>query len=370
MSYLKVVAACAALFSLAVLVLGLTVKAAYSTPQFCSEQVFSESFTVPANATAYRSLTLNQQGTYHIIVNTPADHTILSGFLSEASFTKWQLGQFNVSWDRNFDLSGNSKNYYTQVNGGESPVCRNVVFWNTETCSKQVTLLVNCEDYGINSSGVNTANALLAAGAAGLGGVALFFAFKNRDNVKVTRKKVLVLTGSLLMLVLGGFLVITYSSPVEDQTGISQGTVKVSANDYYPLTCLVNRDGTYFLQVDVDPGVIQIFSNSDNSTMRHWSNGTEYDVRVLTSPVCNGSSCLTGYSVSGVFPYTEYYILSNNDSFSKNVTYQFSYQCIYNNYAALITGAAFSLSGLIAVILMLFKGKLEAFNKALEESDD
>ncbi len=347
-------------------------------PSLHHEQVYSETFTMQANTTEHKSITLNQQDSYVTIVNTPSDYTILSAALSETDFMKWQRGQFNVSWDGNFyggsmyGLSGNSKTYYAGLTEQQPSQNQTMVFWNPDSYSKQVNLLVYNESYEIDTAGLINANLLLAASTAGLVGIGLFFTVKNRKSIKFIKlscKKALMLACCILTIILGSFLAQTYSIPVQAQTINNQGTVNVPANGYYPLCLVISQSGEYRVQFNVDKGTIQAFHSGDGTVIGHWSNGTEYDIRDEYYPNFNGSSGITAGSYSIESPYTTYYILSNTDNYSKNVTYQVTYNWIYNNYIAMIVGITLVIFGSIMFILTLLKGKLKDFDKALENQE-
>ncbi len=379
MSHGKVFAVVSVLIALGALLSGLMIRTAYSTPQFHYEKVSSESFTMPANTTAYKSVSLNQQDSYEIIVNTPEDYTILSSSLGQNDLEKWQNGQFNVSWEGNFGghsrygLSGNCKTYYAELTGDQALAVQNLVFWNPDSFSKQVSLLVYRQGYEIDYASLNMGNMLLAGGSAGLTGVAMFFAVKNKSSIQITPKKALILIVSMLLVASGIYIANAYSGPVEGQSIVNQGAVSVPAHGCYPLACVINQAGTYIIQLDVDRGTIQSFYSGNNSTIGYWSNGTQFDIRDEYMPSFNGSSGMSGsYAIDGeanVFPYTQYHILSNVDDYSKNVTYQTTIHWTYNNYFAMMTGIAMLVFGVIAFVLTLLKGKLKDFNKALEKSE-
>jgi hypothetical protein len=378
MSHVKLIALFAVLIALALLILGLTMRAASLSPWVHHEQVSSETFTMNPNSTAYKSISLNQQGNYQIIVNTPSDYTILSAVVTEDSFEKWQKGQYNALWDGNlyggntFGLSGNCKSYFAGFIDGQSLLDQTLLFWNPELYSKQVNLLVYDETFRVDQAGLSNANLLLAAGAVLLGLVAAFFVTKTRRSIKVARKKVLALLFSLLMLAGGLFLANTYYNPVEAQNVIDYGTVNIPANGYYSLGYVISQGGDYLVQFNVDRGTIQAFHSSDGSVISNWGNGTEFDIRSQYYPSFNDSSGITGMTVmgeGGSFPYTVYYVLSNVDVYSKNVTYEITYHWTYNNYVAMMAGIALTIFGSLVFVLILLKGKLKEFNKALENQE-
>jgi hypothetical protein len=376
MFHVKLVAVFAVLIALALLISGSSMQSASLSPWFSYRQLSSETFVMDANTTAYRNIDLPPQGSYRIVVNTPSNYTILSTAVTEDSFAKWQKGQFNASWDGNlyggnmYGLSGNSKSYFAGSIEGQSLLNQTLLFWNPDLYSKQVNLVVYSETFEVDQAVLNFSNLLLVAGAVMLGLVVTFIVVKNRGSIKVTRKKALALLFSLLMLAGGLFLVDTYHNPVEVQNIIDHGIVNVPANGYYPLGYTVSQDGNYIVQFNVDRGTIQAFHSGDGSVIGYWGNGTEFDIRSEYYPSFNGSSGITGgsyYSIEN--PYKTYYILSNTDNFSKNVTYEITFHWTYNNYVVMMAGIAFAIFGGLAFILTLLKGKLKDFNKALENQE-
>ncbi|MGD6933507.1 MAG: hypothetical protein ACQCN5_04800 [Candidatus Bathyarchaeia archaeon] len=375
MSHVKLVAIFAVLIALALLISGLTIRNAGSSPWFAYRQLSSETFFMDTNTTAYQNIDLPSQGSYRIVVNTPSNYTILSASVPEDSFLKWQKGQFNVSWDGNlydgnmYGLSGNSKSYFAGTIEGHSLLNQTLLFWNPDLYSKQVNLIVYSETFKADQADLNNSNMLLASGTVLIASVAAFFVIKNRHSIKVTRKKGLALLVSLLMLAGGLFLADTYNKPVEAQNLIDQGTVNVPANGYYPLGYIVSQDGNYMVQFNVDRGAIQAFHSSDGSVIGYWGNGTAYDIRSQYYPSFNGSSGITGSYYLIENPYKTYYILSNTDNYSKNVTYEITYNWTYNNYVAMMAGIAITIFGCITFVLTLLKGKLKNFNKALDNQE-
>lgn len=376
MSHVKLVVVFAVLIALALLISGLTMRAASLSPWFNYRQVSSETFFMAANTTTYRNIDLPSQGNYRIVVNTPTNYTILSASVTEDSFVKWQKGQFNASWDGNlyggnmYGLSGNSKSYFAGSIEGQSLLNQTLLFWNPDLYSKQVNLVVYCETFEVDQTALSISCLILAAGAVMLGSVTVYTAVKNRCRIKVTRKKALSLLFSMLMLAGGLFLANTYNKPVEAQNLIDQGTVNVPANGYYPLGYTISQDGNYIIQFNVDRGAIQAFYSVDGSVIGYFSNGTEFDIRSEYYPSFNGSSGITGGSCSSIQnPYKAYYILSNADNYSKNVTYEITYQWTYNNYVGMVAGIALAIFGGLTFVLTLFEGKLRDFNKALDNQE-
>jgi hypothetical protein len=377
MSRVKVLAVFAVLIALVVLLSGLTIKGIYSSPLNWQERVFSETFTMQANTTTHRSLTLNQSGTYSIIVNTPNDYTVLSASVSEDSLQKWQNGQFNASWDGNmygdgswYGLSGNCKSYSAEVKDNQTIGTENVAFWNPEMFSKQVTLLAYRQWHEMDNASLNMGNLFTATGAAGLIGITAFFVIKNRAQVRFTRKMLFVLLVSLLMVASGVFLADTFSRPVEAQTVLAEGTINVPTDGYPAIVYSRSASGIYLFHIKTDKGTIRAFHRSENSTKTTWMNGTELDIRDIPDyQNFEGSSGDFGYSGYLEKPDSEYLLLSNEDSFSKNVSYKVSFRWTYDNYFAMMAGIALGIFGAIAFVLTLLKHKLRDFNRALETQE-
>jgi len=377
MSRVKALATVAVLTALVVLFSGLTLKEAYSSPTAMQELVFSETFTMPANTTAYRSLTLNQSGdTYNIVVNTPNDYTVLSALVSEDSLQKWQKGQFNVSWDGNlyggnwYGLSGNCKSYYVGLTDKQTTMVENVVFWNPEAFSKQVNLVAYREWYAIDNVSLNMGNLLTATGASVLIGFAAFFVVKNRAQIKLSRKMSFALLASLVMLASGMLLADAFSRPVEAQTVLAEGTVNVPAYNYQAIVYQRSTSGDYLFHVETDKGNIQAFLRRENSTKTTWMNGTELDIRDLPDyHNFDGSDGDFAYSGYMDRPDSEYLLFSNSDSFDKNISYQVFFRWTYHNYFAMMAGIALTIAGAITFCLTLLKNRFRDFNQALENQN-
>ncbi len=348
----------------------------YTGQETRRETLTNQSVVVPPNEYGQIHLQLDKSDANLGLSMRITNGTIREVSVNDELYQAWLNGSYSLNWYEmpNPAQQHNSNDYEeSYIVGSGFPSSIHYIFWNPDSpSSKQVTITAYIEH---KEAVYNTANLMIGAlftalGATGLGGAGLFFAFKNRDKIKVTRRQVLVLVGLLLMIVLGGFLAVTYSCPVEAQRIVSQGTVTVPANDYYPLPYFVNNDGDYLFQFDVDKGVVQIYHSSGDSPIDRWSNGTEFDVRTHNPPVYNGSSGSIGSSVFTCGnSYTTYYLLSNTDAYSKNVTYDITYHWTYNNYVAMMAGISFAIFGSLAFILTLLKGKLKDFNKALESQE-
>jgi hypothetical protein len=222
----------------------------------------------------------------------------------------------------------------------------------------------------VDQSGLNLSMTVIAAGSAGLLAVAVFFTLKNKASLKqfrMTRKKALALLVSVMMIVFGVCLAHTYSSSVNAQVTLAQGTVNVPANNCQSIAYAVKSAGIYTVNISTDKGTIQAYQNGENSTFLHWSNGTDTDIRSWSRPDINDSSGQTGMNLLTNSPqYFEYVILSNNDSYSKNVSYKVTYNWTYSNNFAYIAGVALTAIGAILLAITLIGNKMQAFNRALE----
>jgi len=363
--------------AVAVLFAGLLMVNVYSAPQSKHEYVYSETFMMQANTTTHRSLTLNSTGVHNPIVYVEgATGTVFSSSLSDAALEQWLQGNFNVSWDgasnmvNMFGKSVSCKAYWVEVADDSAPVVVNIVFWNPETFSLQVNLVVDRYWSEIDVPNQNLAKIITAIGAIAILVIVAFWAVKNRaqlKNARVTRRMALALVVAVVMVVLGGFLAVTYSNIVEAQNVIGEGTITVPANDYRAISYQVSAEGVYAIQLDVDRGTIQGFHSGDGSIFLHWSNGTIQDMRDCTPPTFNGSSGLTGgYYGGDGSPNMEYLMLSNVDAYDKQVQYTVTYRWTYYNYFAMVAGITLLSVGAITLALTLLKNKLHNFNKALE----
>ncbi|MGB9693938.1 MAG: hypothetical protein ACPLYF_03755 [Fervidobacterium sp.] len=186
----------------------------------------------------------------------------------------------------------------------------------------------------------------------------------------MSRKKTLAPIISLLMLASGVFLTYTYSGPVEARDVLAQGTVTVPANGYQSIVYARSSSGNYFFQIDTDTGIIQAFFNTENSTMVTWTNGTLLDMRDIPSyAVFNGSSGIFAYGLTQESPSSEYLLLSNPDSFDKEVSYRIWRSWTFENYFGLLVGISLVSVATIMLFQLIFKEKLKDFNKALESPE-
>jgi len=371
---LVVVIAVAALF------VGLSMENTYSVPQHRLTCISSETFSMPENSTTYKSLSLNESGSYYIVVYAnDASNTVFSSALTDANLQKWLKGQFAVSWD---GASGNGdfynlpvpcQAYPYDVSSSSNTQIANIVFWNSRNISQQVNVAVYEETLVMDQSGLNLATMITAASSVVIVAVAAFFAVKHRaslKNFKMTRKKALVLVVSVILLVFGVYLANTYSSPVNAQVTLAHGIVNVPAKNYNSIAYVEGSAGIYLIQISSDKGTVQAFENGENSTFMHWSNGTVTDIRSWSRPDINASSGQTGVDfVNSGPPTTVYLILSNIDSYSKNVSYIVTYSWTYSNNFAYIAGVALTAIGAILLAITLLGNKLRAFNRALENQE-
>ena len=184
------------------------------------------------------------------------------------------------------------------------------------------------------------------------------------------RKKALVFILSLIMLASGVFLSYAYSGPVEAKDALTQGTITVPANGYQSILYVESSSGSYYVQVDANKGTIQAFFNSENSTKATLPNGTIVDIWNLPHQVVfNGSSGEFCNPIIEEKAGSEYVFLLNPHSFSEGVSYSVWRSWTYNNYFGLLAGISLISLGTVMLFLVVFKNKLRAFNKALENQE-
>lgn len=176
-------------------------------------------------------------------------------------------------------------------------------------------------------------------------------------------KKMLTLIVCLVILASGVYLVHTYSNVIKAQNIINQGRLAISANSFQSIAFSPKSEGYYIFQASTDRGTIQAFLNTGNSTYGTWQNGTIDPL----PPLINGSSGETGGGFCGAL--SEYFIISNPDSFNQQVNYKITYNWTYNNYFALLGGISFITISIVILVLTIFKNKLKNFNKALENQE-
>jgi len=169
------------------------------------------------------------------------------------------------------------------------------------------------------------------------------------------------------MLSSGVLLLCAYSGQIEATEILAQSTVTVPANGYQSIVYARSSSGNYFFQVDAKTGIIQAFFNTENSTMVTWTNGTLLDMRNIPSyAVFNGSSGIFAYGLTQESPSSEYLLLSNPDSFAKEVSYRIWRSWTFENYFGLLVGISLVSVATIVLFQLLFKGKLKNFNRVLE----
>jgi hypothetical protein len=366
----KILATILVLAALASILTGTFYVGNYAGQETRYETVSTQSVLVAPNEHQHIHLQLNISQENRWLSIKVVNGTLREACLSDELYQDWLNGSYNVTWcEMPNPARPVDSDVYEESCPLESSYSAHYIFWNLDSPSKEVTITayIKHKEATYNTANLALGSAFIAFGAVGLAGVGLFFAFKNRGSIEVSRKRALVLAGSLLMIGLGGFLAVTYSNPVEAQIGLEHGTLNIAANSWQPLAIVENWAGDYLIQISTDKGTIQAFHSSDGSVIGHWSNGTEYDVRDFYYPSFNGSSGLTGASIIGDnFPVTQYLVFSNVDDFSKNVDYQISYHSTYNNYFGLMAGIALTIAGAITLLLTLLKNRLKDFNVALE----
>lgn len=380
MNHGRVLGIIVTVIAVAALFAGISMEASYSVPQRGRTCLSSQALSISANSTTYKSLSLNQSGSYYIVVYAnDASNTVFSSALTDANLQKWQKGQFTVFWDGTsgngdfYNLPYPCKAYIYDVTSSSGTQDANILFWNSRNFSQQINLAVYMETGSVDQSGLNLSMTVIAAGSAGLLAVAAFFTLKNKASLKkfkMTRKKALALLISVMMIVFGVYLAHTYSSSVNAQVTLAQGTVNVPANNWQSIAYAVKSAGIYTVNISTDKGIIQVYQNGENSTFMHWSNGTDTDIRSWSRPDINASSGQTGINLLTNSPqYFEYVILSNNDSYSKNVSCTVTYNWTYSNNFAYIAGVALTAIGAILLAITLIGNKMQAFNRALENQE-
>jgi hypothetical protein len=173
MSHVRALAAFAVVIALGVLAFGLLFVAAHPYLEFKEEFAAGTGFVLPGNSTAYKTLTLDSQGNYSLVISIgDVGGTVFSCSVSDASLEKWLQGQYNASWDGTqgsglfYGVSGQCKIYHAEINHSESTV-ENVIFWNPETFSQAVTLNAYKDCTATQSSSI-LGFSLVAIGASGI----------------------------------------------------------------------------------------------------------------------------------------------------------------------------------------------------------
>lgn len=342
----------------------------YSWPQSRSFSLNSDTFHLASNETTYRVIPLNQTGSYSINVHIPTDTgTVFSAALTSINLQKWLSGNYNVSWDGtgNIGLSeGTTKSHYFSVPDNTTEIA-NIVLWNPETFTQQVDISVSRQWHEMDYANYTLSLALLASGVVIFLSLPIVWALKNRRKISAyqwTGKKIVTLAISVILLASGLWAANTFSGPVQAQETIAKGIVPVSANGQQCTTFTQSQSGDYYFNIEANMGTIIVYSNSENSTVDYWPNGTVCPKR----PEFNGTSGMFCWGVFGDFdqPVTQYLVFLNPDGISKEVSYEITRQWTYSNYIGLTAGIAAAAAGALLFGLTLLQGKLKNFNKALE----
>lgn len=346
---------------------GWLIQENYSWPQPRSIGVSSESFSLDANQTTYRSIVLPQVGEYYLRVSVPKDSgTVFSSEISNESLQQWLVYNYNVSWAGTQDSLGSSKTYYWQVANYTSDVA-NVVFWNPEKFTQQVTFSVSRDWYETDYVGYYSGIALLAAGALIILGVPSGWAIKNRAAIrgfKWTGKKLLTLLIALFLLGTGLWAANVFSQPVQAHETISKGVIPLAAHGQHCIVYEETEPSTYNVAVDGGFGFIQVYLNTENGTVGYWPNGTTEPM----TPNFNDTKGQFSYNmwVGPDQSITRYVVFYNPDSTGKQVTYEVTRDITYSNYIGLTAGIAAAAAGALLFGLTLLSDKLRGFNKALD----
>ena len=348
---------------------GWIIQQTNSWPQSQSVGVSSESFSLEANQTTYRSVIMPQVGQYSLKVSIPKDSgTIFAQAITNQSLQQWLRGNYNVSWSGTQREDGHSvySIYYGQVANYTSDVA-NVVFWNPEAFTQQVTFSVSREWFEMDYVSYYSGIALLSAGALILLGVPSVWAIKNRTSImhfKWTGKKLITLIIALIMIGAGLWAANTFSQPVQSRETISKGIIPLAAHGQHCIVYEETEPSTYYVSVDGGIGFIRVYVNNENGTVGYWPNGTTEPM----TPSFNDTKGQFSYSmwVGPDQSITRYIVFYNPDSTSKQVTYEVTRDITYSNYIGLTAGIASAAAGALLFGLTLLQEKLRNFNRALE----
>jgi hypothetical protein len=348
---------------------GWIIQQTNSWPQSQSVGISSESFSLDANQTTYRSVMMPKVGQYSLKVSIPKDSgTVFAQAITNQSLQQWLNGNYNVSWSgtQREDASSVYSVYYGQVINSTSDVA-NVVFWNPEEFTQQVTFSVSQDWFEMDYVNYYSGIALLAAGALILLAVPSVWAIKNRAsllNSKWTNKKLITLIIALIMIGAGLWAANTFSQPVQSRESISKGIIPLAAHGQHSIVYEETEPSTYYVSVDGGIGFIRVYVNNENRTVGYWPNGTTEPM----TPSFNDTKGQFSYSmwVGPDQSITRYIVFYNPDSTSKQVTYEVTRDITYSNYIGLTAGIASAAAGALLFGLTLLQDKLRNFNRALE----
>jgi len=344
----------------------------YSWPQSRSMGISSESFTLEANQTSYRSVVLPQVGQYSLRVSIPKDSgTVFAQAISNQSLQQWLNGNYNVSWSgtQQEDDTSVYSVYYGQVVNCDSDVA-NIVFWNPEIFSQQVTFSVSREWFEMDYVNYYVGLALFAAGTLILIAIPSRWIIKNRASLlsaKWSGRKLITLVIALILLGTGLWAASVFSQPVQARETTSKGIVPLAAHEQHCIVYKETEPSTYYVAVDGGLGFIEVYVNTENRTVGYWPNGTTEPM----TPMFNDTKGQFSYTI-WVGPdqsITRYLVFYNPDSTSKQVTYEVTRDITYSNYIALTAGIAAAAAGALLFGLTLLQDKLQNFNRALDNQE-
>jgi hypothetical protein len=351
---------------------GWFIQETYSWPQPKSVDINSESFSLEANQTTYRSVNLPQAGQYSLRVSIPKNSgTVFAQTITNQSLQQWLNGNYNVSWSgtQREDAHSVYSVYYGQVVNCTSDVA-NVVFWNPEKITLQVTFSASLDWFEIDHVKYYSGIALLAAGSLILLAVLGIWTIKNRTslvNSKWTGRKLFTLIIAVVLLGAGLWAANVFSQPVQSRETTSKGIVPLAAHGQHCVVYQETQPSTYYVAVDGGLGFIEVYVNTENRTAGYWPNGT---TEAMT-PMFNDTKGQFSYSmwVGPDQSITRYLVFYNPDATSKQVTYEVTRDITYSNYIALTAGIAAAAAGALLFGLTLLQDKLRNFNKALENQE-
>jgi hypothetical protein len=181
-------------------------------------------------------------------------------------------------------------------------------------------------------------------------------------------RRALSLLVALVMLITGLYAANLFSGNIEITTTITEGAVSVPASSHNCTTYQETEVGTYYMEILLDYGTVEVYVRDENATVSYWQNGEECPM----TPTYNGTSGHFGWLVIGdehTQPQTRYLVFNNPDLTAKMVSYVVTRHYTFNNYIALTAGIAVAAGGAIFLGLTLLGDKLRDFNRALDNQE-
>jgi hypothetical protein len=351
---------------------GWLIQETYSWPQSRSVSINYESFSLEANQTTYRSVTMPQAGQYTLRVSIPKDSgTVFAQVITNQSLQQWLNGNYNVSWSgtQREDAHSVYSVYYGQVVNCTSDVA-NLAFWNPENFIQQVTFSVSRDWFETDHVSYYSGIALLAGGALIILAVLSSWAIKNRASLlssKWSGRKLITLITALILLGSGLWAASVFSQPVQARETTSKGIVPLAAHEQHCIVYEETEPCTYHVTVDSGLGFIEVYVNTENRTVGYWPNGTTEPM----TPSFNDTKGQFSYTmwVGPDQSITRYLVFYNPDATSKQITYEVTRDITYSNYIALTAGIAAAAAGALLFGLTLLQDKLRNFNRALDNQE-